>query len=70
MKTLLKYTQKKSIERTFKESCKEFDRWMDALTLTITDKSSDGLEQLRVDQDLNTVSFNDLNFALNVWMNF
>jgi hypothetical protein len=40
---------------------------MDALTLTITDKSSDGLEQLRADQeDLNTVSFNDLNFALNV----
>ena len=68
MKTLLKYTQKKGIERTFKESCKEFDRCTDALTLTITEKSSaDGLEQLRADQeDLNTVSFNDLNFALNV----
>ena len=67
MKTLLKYIQAKSIERTFKESCKEFDRCTDALTLTITDKSSDGLEQLRADQeDLNTVSFNDLNFALNV----
>jgi len=52
MVTLLKYIQTKSIERTFKELCKDFDNCINVLTLN----SSDELEQLEADlEDLNKV---------------
>ena len=57
MKTLLKYIQAKSIERTFKELCKEFDGCISVLHLTISVKISDEICHIREDnEDLNKVS--------------
>ncbi|CAB4474360.1 unnamed protein product [Rhizophagus irregularis] len=51
MKTLIKYIQVESIEKTFKDLCKEFDDCINSLAFTITIKNSDELEQLKADQE-------------------
>ena len=67
MKTLWKYIHAKSIEKRFKELCKDFDNCINVLTLTITVNSSDELEQLKVDlEDLNKVSLNNFNLVHDV----
>ncbi|GES75769.1 kinase-like domain-containing protein [Rhizophagus clarus] len=50
MKSLIKYIQAKSIEKTFKELCKEFDSCVNVLSFSINVKSTDELEQLKEDQ--------------------
>ncbi|CAB4433379.1 unnamed protein product [Rhizophagus irregularis] len=51
MKTLIKYIQVESIEKAFKDLCKEFDDCINSLAFTITIKNSDELEQLKADQE-------------------
>ncbi|CAB5388652.1 unnamed protein product [Rhizophagus irregularis] len=51
MKTLLKYIQAKSIEKTFDDLRKDFDNCINSLAFTITIKNSYELEQLKADQE-------------------
>jgi hypothetical protein len=51
MKSLIKYIQTKSIEKTFKELCEEFDSCVNVLPFSINIKVADELEQLKVDQE-------------------
>ncbi|GBC04282.1 hypothetical protein RclHR1_00560009 [Rhizophagus clarus] len=51
MKSLIKYIQAKSIEKTFEELCKEYDSCVNALSFSINIKTVDELGQLKVDQD-------------------
>jgi hypothetical protein len=51
MKTLIKYIQVESIEKTFKDLCYEFDDCIYSLAFTITIKNSDVFEQLKADQE-------------------
>ncbi|CAI2195872.1 10223_t:CDS:2, partial [Funneliformis geosporum] len=55
MNTLMKHLKAKSVEKTFKELCKEFDNWINLLSFTILVKekirAEDEAEQLKSDQD-------------------
>ena len=54
MKTVLKYIQARSIEKTFKELCKEFDSCINILNFTILVKDKiipNEIEQIKADQD-------------------
>ncbi|CAG8525233.1 11917_t:CDS:2 [Funneliformis mosseae] len=52
MKTMMKYLKGKSIEKTFKELCREFDSCVSLLSFTIAVKDRiDEAEQLRADQE-------------------
>ncbi|POG65397.1 hypothetical protein GLOIN_2v1861852, partial [Rhizophagus irregularis DAOM 181602=DAOM 197198] len=51
MKSLIKYFQVKSIEKTFKELCKEFDSCVNILSFEINVDTSDEIRQLKADQE-------------------
>ncbi|RIA93448.1 hypothetical protein C1645_16305 [Glomus cerebriforme] len=51
MKTLIKYIQAKSIQKTFNDLCKEFDSCVNVLALQITIKTSEDIGHLKSDQD-------------------
>ncbi|CAB5215428.1 unnamed protein product [Rhizophagus irregularis] len=51
MKSLIKYFLVKSIEKTFKELCKEFDSCVNILSFEINVDTSDEIRQLKADQE-------------------
>jgi hypothetical protein len=51
MKSLIKYIRAKSIEKTFKVLCEEFDSFVNVLFFSINVQAADELEQLKADQE-------------------